>query len=190
MGQEHQAGLLMLALDRSFAAGAPVRSFFDRDGRLRVRSVPISKAGISKYLGNEIPGWRLLGLDGDREYRMLRHPDELRRAARSFRGVPLLREHAKLDLPHRPELVIGAVGSDAHFDGEYLRATVCVWSGSAIRGIEDGSARELSAGYRYEPPEMTPGRFRGERYDGIMRNLDAGHVALVESGRAGPDCAL
>jgi hypothetical protein len=176
---------MLLAL----AAGASVRRF-DADGRLRVRSVPISKAGISKYLGNEIPGWRLLGLDGDREYPMLRHPAELAKAARSFNGVLLLSEHVNLNKPHRPELVIGAIGSDAHFDGEFLRATVCVWSGSAIRGVEDGSARELSAGYAYEPPDMTPGKFRGERFDGIMRNLDAGHVALVESGRAGSDCGL
>jgi uncharacterized protein len=86
-------------------------------------------------------------------------------------------------------LVIGSVGN-AHFDGEYLRAPICIWSSSAIRGVEDGSKRELSAGYRYEAPDMTPGRFRGERFDGIMRNLDAGHVALCPEGRCGPDCAI
>ena len=176
---------VLLALDRM-----PSVHSFDSDGRMRVRAAPISKAGISVYRGDEVPGWRLLGLDAEREYRMLRSPAELEKAARSFCGVPLLSEHAKLEAAHRPELVIGAIASDARFDGEFLRAGICVWTESAIQGIEDGSKCELSAGYRYQPPDMTPGTFRGERFDGIMRDLEAGHVALCAEGRCGAACGI
>jgi len=177
---------MLLAFDRAPTS----QCCFDSDGRLRVSDARISRAGISRYRGDEIPGWRLLGLDGGREYRMLRHPDELAKAARTFRGVPLLSRHAELGEPHRPELVIGTVGSDAHFDGEYLRAGVCVWAAPAIRAIQDESKRQLSAGYRYQPPDMTPGMFRGQRFDGVMRDLEAGHVALCAAGKCGPDCAI
>lgn len=34
---------------------------------------------------------------------------------------------------------------------------------------------------------MTPGEFEGEKFDGVMRDIVANHVALVAEGRAGPD---
>jgi hypothetical protein len=165
-------------------------SFFDSDSRLHVRDARISKAGISRYRGDEIPGWRLLGLDGGREYRMLRHPDELALAAATFRGIPLLREHAELDGPHRPELVIGALGSDAAFDDPFLTCSLTIWTQRAITGIADGSRRELSCAYDYLPSDMTAGHFRGERFDGVMRGLRGRHCALVERTRAGSDCVI
>jgi hypothetical protein len=163
---------------------------FDSDGRLHVEGARISKAGVSEYRGSEIPGWELLGLDGGREYRMLRHPGELAMAAATFRGIPLLSRHAELDGPHRPELVVGTVGSDCRFDDPFLLSSITVWARSAIDGIEDCSKRALSCAYDYLPPDMTAGYFRGERYDGVMRGLRGRHCALVKAGRAGPDCAI
>jgi hypothetical protein len=171
-----------------FVERASDRSF-DSDGRLRVAMAPISKAAVSSYSVSEIPGWRSLGLDSRRTYRLLRHPDALRESAPSFRGVPLLRDHAGLDEPHDPSLVVGAI-TDAMFDGKYLRGTIAVWDGRAISGIKSGKKRQLSAGYRYAPPDMTPGIFQGQAYDGVMRDLVCAHVALVGEGKAGPDCAL
>jgi hypothetical protein len=34
---------------------------------------------------------------------------------------------------------------------------------------------------------MTPGMYEGQRYDGVMRDIQGNHVALVKSGRAGSD---
>src|SRR6516165_7164744 len=147
---------MLLALDRALAPGC----CFDSDGRLHVRDARISKAGVSEYRGSEIPDWELLGLDGEREYRMLRHPGELAMAAATFRGIPLLREHAGLDGPHRPELVIGALGSDAKFVDPFLACSVTVWARSGVGGIESGERRELSGAYDYAA-DMTPGHFRG-----------------------------
>jgi hypothetical protein len=176
---------VLLALDRM-----PSVHSFDKDGRLRVRAVPISRVGISVYEGREIPGWRLLGLDGGRKYRMLRHPDELKKAARTFSNVPLLSEHAKRGAPHRPELVIGAVASDPHFDGDLLKAGMCIWSAAAIWAIQSGERRQLSCAYAYSLPSMTRGTWMGAAYDGKMVDLRGTHVALVEEGRAGPECAI
>jgi hypothetical protein len=165
-----------------------VRRYFDSDGRLHVTDARISKAGISRYRGDEIPGWRLLGLDGGRDYRMLRHPDELAMAAATFRGIPLLSKHAELDGPHRPELVVGTV-SDCRFHDPFLLSSVTVWARSAIDGIADGSKRELSCAYEYLP-SMTPGVFRGHAYDGVIRDCRGLHCALVERTRAGSDCVI
>jgi hypothetical protein len=32
---------------------------------------------------------------------------------------------------------------------------------------------------------MTPGVWNGQRYDGVMRNIRANHLALVKEGRQG-----
>jgi hypothetical protein len=34
---------------------------------------------------------------------------------------------------------------------------------------------------------MTPGMYEGQRYDGVMRDIQGNHVALVKAGRAGSD---
>jgi len=160
---------------------------FDADGRLHVDNTNISKANICPYMGREIPGWQQLGLDGDKTYRLLRHPDELKKGADTFNNVPLLIEHVPVSADdHKPNKIIGSTGTDAVFDGTYLRNSLVVWARDAIDAIEGGRQRELSCAYRYIP-DMTPGTYKGEAYDGVMREIQANHVALVSQGRAGPD---
>jgi hypothetical protein len=172
---------LTLALDRD-----SVREY-DRDGRLRVAKTHVSKANVCPYRGSEIPGYEQLGLDPDKIYNLLRHPDELKKAAPTLNGVPLLRKHVPVNADdHQPDEVVGSLGTDADFDGEYLDNSIFVNSREAIQGIESGRKRELSAGYHYKP-DMTPGNFGGNDYDGVMRDIVFNHVALVEDGRVGPD---
>src|SRR5215475_3288873 len=57
---------------------------YDAEGRLHVHTTNISKANVCPYIGREIPNSEALGLDPDKVYRLLRHPDELRAAAPSF----------------------------------------------------------------------------------------------------------
>jgi len=84
--------------------------------------------------------------------------------------------------------VQGVIGQDVHFDGEYLRGNIKVFSESLARLIEAGK-RELSAGYtcRYD---MTPGEWNGVKYDGVQRDIRGNHLALVQEGRMGPDVAV
>lgn len=175
---------LTLALD-----WASVRRF-DADGRLHVATSHISKATVNPYRGSEIPDFQRLGLDPTRIYRLLRDPAELQRGAPTFCRLPLLSTHVPVtaDEP-RPDLVVGSVGSDVRFSDPYLDASLVVWDARAIALVESGHQRELSAAYRYDA-DMTPGRFRGQAYDGVMRNIRGNHVALVESGRAGPDVVV
>jgi uncharacterized protein len=176
----------VLALDR--AAGGTVRHF-DADGRLRVSRANISKAMVSPYQAEEIPGWVELGLDPRRTYRLLRHPAEIRRAASTFDGLPLLSTHRPVGADDHPrELVVGTVGTDVRWDAPYLTASIVVWDQRSIDAIESGGKRELSCGYRYVPV-ITPGIFRGQRFDGVMTQIEGNHVALVDVGRV-RDCAL
>jgi hypothetical protein len=171
-----------MAFDRS------VRSF-DRAGHLHVASANISKACVSPYLGAEIPDWKQMGLSPNRVYHLLRDPEELRRAASTFTGKPLVLKHrAQIASDHSRDITIGTVG-EASWTAPYLRAPLVVWDGAGIAAIESGAQKQLSPGYFFEAV-MTPGTFAGEPYDGRMANITGNHVALVPEGRQGPDVVV
>ncbi|MFT8723499.1 MAG: DUF2213 domain-containing protein [Acetobacter malorum] len=159
----------------------------DVEGRLRVAMTPISKANICPYMGREIPEGQRLGLDPERIYQMLRDPDELKKAAPSFNGLPVLEEHFHVTAANpRRDLVVGTTGNEATFEAPYLMNSLVVWDGEAIARIKTGEQRELSSAYRYKA-DMTPGEYEGQKYDGVMRDIVGSHVAVVPTGRAGPD---
>lgn len=174
---------LRLAFDRSARR-------IDADGRMHVDRSHISKATVNPYYGREIPGFEALGLVPDRVYRLLRDPVELERAAPTFARLPILSEHVPVTVETpRPDLVVGAIGSDVTFSAPYLDADLCVWDSAAIAGIETDKVRELSCAYRYVPV-MEPGEFEGQPYDGRMTEIQGNHLALVEVGRAGSDVVV
>ncbi len=174
---------LSLAFDRTSRR-------IDSDGRLHVDRSHISKAAVNPYYGKEIPGFDALGLTPDKVYRLLRDPVELERGASTFARLPILSEHVPVtvDAP-RPDLVVGAIGSEIIFSAPYLDADICIWDAASIAGIETDKVRELSCAYRYVPV-MEPGAFEGQPYDGRMTEIQGNHLALVEIGRAGSDVVV
>lgn len=171
----------VLAFDRQ-----SVRTF-DRDGMMHIKRTPITKACVNGYYGKEIPGSESMGLDPDKLYRMLRCPEELKKAVPSANRKPLLNTHLPFLASAPPkDAVVGATGEDAEFDYPYLYNSMVDWDAESIAGIESGQQREISSSYRYRA-DMTPGVYNGEEYDGVMRDIDFNHVAIVPDGRAGPD---
>lgn len=155
----------------------------DADGRMRVKDCILSTAEINPYRGQEIPGFDDLGLKPNSVYDLYRDPEELAKAVASFEGVPLMVKHIPQTAEEpRKEYQCGAVHT-VTFDGKHLRGDLLVSDGYAIELIESGELSDLSCGYRYEP-DMVSGEFRGQQYDGVMRNIKGNHVALVDDGRA------
>ena len=164
---------------------ASVRTF-SPDGHLHVALSNISRAQVSPYLGKEIPDSDQLGLDPNHRYMLLRHPDELKKAASSFNGLPVLIEHKPITAADHPQnLVVGSTGTDARYEHPFLQNSLHVWSKPAIDAITNNSQREISCAYHYTPV-MTPGVYEGKQYDGIMTGIHGNHVALVPDGRVGP----
>lgn len=172
--------------DIELAADGTARTY-DADGHLRISKSHISKATVNGYYGSEIPNNVELGLDPTRIYYMFRCPVELARAASTFVGKPILARHQPISSTDHPaHLVVGAIGSDVEFNHPYLDADLHFWAAESIAGIETDQVRELSSAYRYRA-DMTPGEFEGQRYDGVMRDIEANHLAQVPAGRAGSD---
>ncbi len=164
---------------------------FDRDGRLRVAESTISKACVSVYVGSEIPDSERLGLDPRATYRVWRRPDELAKAAGSFNGLPLMARHVPTTAAdHKHMDTVGTTGTSARFVDPFLRNGLTLWTADAIRGVEDGSCRELSCAYAYKPVVRSGRTPAGETYHIEMVAIEGNHVALVERGRVGPEAVV
>lgn len=154
---------------------------------LHVSSTPISKANVCVYYGKEIPDAEKLGLIPDKAYRLLRDPEELRKAAPTFNNKPVLNKHLPFTVVNPPkESIVGSTGTDARFDPPYLYNSMGIHDLDSIMGVETERQKEISSSYRYRL-DLTPGVYEGEAYDGVMRDIVCNHVAIVPSGRAGPD---
>lgn len=168
-----------IALDRA-AVSARTK---DSNGHLHVADVPITRAEINEYLGKEIPGYKELGLEPDRKYKLLRDPEELKKAVETFNGKPILDKHRpQYADDHDRKRTVGSMHG-AYWDDPFVRAKdFYVWDGDAIADIESGETSDISCGYHYRP-DMVPGTFKGEKFDGVMRDISANHEALVPDGR-------
>lgn len=169
---------------------APSKRRKDENGYLHVALTPITKATVNPYFGRELPGCEALGLAPDAMYYGLRDPEELKKAAATFNGLPVLICH-KVDSADQPqkELRIGSTGTDAVFKSPYLLLSISITDADAIERIENGEQREISAGYRFDV-DMTPGVYEGAQYDFVMRNIRGNHIAIVSDGRAGADVVV
>lgn len=188
LGQDEIVSILSRHSTRKLALDSNRR--YDHDGRLHVAQSRMSKSNVCGYRGDEIPYADQLGLDPNKTYMLLRHPDEIEKAVDSFNGLPVLAEHVPISADdHVHNLVIGTTGSRAQFKPPYLTNDISIWTRDAIDAINGGGKKELSCAYSYMPV-MTPGVYNGQSYDGIMTNLRGNHVALVTEGRAGNDCVV
>jgi hypothetical protein len=178
-GTASDSALVMLAFDRANRS-------VDLDGHMHVETTNISKANVCPYMGSEIPNAAELNLDPSKVYYLYRDPAELEASAKSYENKPLMMRHVAVsaDAPNK-FLIVGSV-SNVRFRFPYLVASLAVWDSEAIAAIENGTQKQLSCGYRYRA-DMSPGEIDGTKYDGVMRGILANHVALVETGRAGPD---
>ncbi len=177
---------LALAFDRASARS------IDQDGRMHVKACRISKANVCPYFGREIPRFRELALDANKVYMLYRHPEELKKAAPSFRNLQLMMIHAPVHATDaKIEVTVGTVGTEISFDGTYLVSDqLTVWTQEGIRLVESEEAGELSCSYRYRA-DMQPGIDpTGVAFDGVMRDIMGNHVALVPEGRAGSDVVV
>ncbi|HII3565154.1 TPA: DUF2213 domain-containing protein [Citrobacter freundii] len=176
-----------MANDSVFAFDRASVRTYDADGMLHVSSTPISKSNVCVYYGKEIPDAEALGLIPDKAYRLLRDPEELRKAAPTFNNKPVLNKHLPFTVVNPPkESIVGSTGTDARFEAPYLYNSMGIHDLDSIMGVETERQKEISSSYRYRL-DLTPGEYEGEAYDGVMRDIVCNHVAIVPSGRAGPD---
>ena len=173
-----------LAFDR-----ASVRRI-DDNGFMHVAVSPFTREQVAPYYGYEIPGWEELKLNPQKIYYGYRPAAELSKPETvvSINGIPVQQgHHAEFADDPAHETRVGAAGTDAKWEEPYLTNSLVIYDKKAQDGITSGAIRELSLAYHYRPDFSTPGEWKGQHYDFVMRDIRGNHVALVEEGRAGKD---
>lgn len=170
------------------ALDAQSKRTYDENGFLHVSISPLTRVQVAPYRGCEIPGWQELGLEPERVYRGYRPASELSKpeTIESVNGIPIQLAH-HMDYADNPAKTtrVGSTGTDGAFHSPFLTNSLHIQDKNAIDRINDGSMRELSLAYRYKPV-FTPGETPdGEKYDFVMTDISANHLALVDEGRAG-----
>lgn len=170
------------------ALDAESKRTYDDNGFLHVSISPLTRVQVAPYHGSEIPGWQSLGLDPERIYKGYRSAEELSKpeTIESVNGIPIQLMH-HMDYADAPAKAtrVGSTGTDAAFRDPYLTNSLHIQDKKAIDRINDGSMRELSLAYRYKPIFTAGVSPDGEKYDFLMTDISANHLALVDEGRAG-----
>lgn len=121
------------------------------------------------------------------ERKELRTPEEVFHAdsLQSFSMVPVTDDHPPemLNAQNSRKYQVGHVGESIRKDGDKVAGTLMITDGGTVSKM-DGGKVQLSCGYDCDL-DMTPGTYKGEKYDAIQRNIRGNHVALVQVGRAG-----
>jgi hypothetical protein len=168
----------------------------DTNGWIEVKDNPLSKVGVFDYSGAAIGGHG--GLDPYALYGVYRPAEELssKDTVASARLVPWVDDHPRRLLgseesglvPAEEKGIEGVTGEDIYFKDDTLFGNIKVFSQSLADEIANGKT-ELSMGYACKY-ERSDGEFEGRPYQFIQRGIRFNHVALVKSGRMGPDVAV
>lgn len=158
-----------------------------KDGFMAVRA-RAARTGVYEYAGRDVDPDNAHGLRDQTIVKVLRDDATVfdTNAAQSFIGKPVTDDHPSVAVTagnwrdYARGTVMGAMR-----DGDYLAFDLLLTDASAIAKV-DGGKRELSNGYSAQLEFGTFDHGCQARQTSIAGN----HVALVDKGRAGPECSI
>lgn len=156
------------------------------DGYL-VADARVARTGIQTYLGREV------GKPEMEQVRVFRPEAEVfsDKALASFAHRPVTNDHPAEAVGARnwKQHSVGMTGGDIARDGEFVRVPMTLMDQAAIDAVDAGK-RELSMGYACDLDFTAGTTPAGEAYDAIQKNIRGNHLAIVDAGRAGPQCRI
>lgn len=162
-----------------------------RDGYLAIRA-KAARTGVYEYGGREVDPENKHGLRDTDVVHVLRDERTVfdTAAAHSFIGKPITDDHPTQAVTrdnwrdHARGTIMGAMR-----EGDYLAFDLLLTDGAAIDKVEAGK-RELSNGY---DAALEFGAFTaadGTKCQARQTSIKGNHIALVDRGRAGPECRI
>ena len=122
--------------------------------------------------------------------RELRLPEHVfsEKSLKSYKGKPVIITHdaGEVDKNNVRREQIGTIMSEGYQDGDNVRCEIIIHDTDALRKC---GLKELSLGYSLDTVDE-PGRWSGEPYDCIQKNIEINHLALVGEARAGESARL
>lgn len=170
-------------------SNADKKRHLDDNGYITVDESPILRAGILEYYGSElIDGFDGDEIDGvkiipDKVYRVYIPPEELERAADSFKLLPITNDHEWLGNggADARDFQEGSTGESVTVKDDMIFVPLKFTGDEIITALNQGK-EELSASYT-----NTLSKSDSADYEFVSTDIKGNHVALVEKGRCGPD---
>lgn len=161
------------------------------DGYMVVDSA-VARVGVQEYYAAEL-GPLFKDRQPNEIIRLYRPPEVVfsDESMASYAHKPVTNDHPREPVTERnwKQYSVGHVGDEVKADGKYIRVPMMVTDGDTISAIYAGK-REWSAGYGVEmvvDSGVTPD---GEPFDARITSQRINHIALVDKGRAGPECRI
>lgn len=158
------------------------------EGYMVAENVRVARTGVQEYSALE------LGLDASMEtVRLYRPPEEVFAEASMATAdrKPTTYYHPEhgVDSSNWRQTAVGHVEGPKQ-DGDFLAVDkFMVNDRSTVEAVAFG-VKEVSCGYSFTL-DMTAGTTPdGKAYDGVQRNIEHNHVAIVYAGRCGGGCAI
>lgn len=141
--------------------------------------------GFVKYKGIIAkPGIIVYG-DSSYERRELLPEEELfsEKTINSFKGIPVTEEHPANGVsPNNYNLFTKGALNDVYKENSYLMGEFSIFDPELNAKIASGEKIELSIG-RTAKFDKSKGRYQGEEYDSIQREVKGNHLAIVSNAR-------
>jgi hypothetical protein len=161
------------------------------DGYMVVRA-KAARTGVYQYTGSEVDPKNEHGLRDQALVNVLRDEETVfdKKTVHSFIGKPVTIDHPREAVTadnwkdHASGVIMGALR-----DGEYQAFDLLITDKAAIEAVDSGK-RELSNGYA---ADLAFGDFKavdGTVCQARQVSIRGNHVALVDRGRAGPECRI
>jgi hypothetical protein len=157
-------------------------------GYMIAANVPVARTGVQEYNALE------LGLDASmKTVRLYRPPEEVFAAASmaTLDKQPVTFYHPEhgVDSSNFKAEAVGRVYTPSQA-GDFLSVERFeVNDKSTVEAVAFG-VKEVSCGYSFTLDMKGGTTPAGEQYDGVQRNIEHNHVAIVYAGRCGAGCAI
>ena len=149
---------------------------------LTVENCVLTGEDVAKYWGREVPDYQVHGLQADKIYYVYRPIQEIKEC--NFSNKPLLSQHMDFSATdYKSKFIAGTIGA-TEIVADELKGTVVFWDKKAIDQLDRG-LKYLSCGYTYTP-KIQSGIHNGQKYDIVMTDIIANHVAMVDNPRYKP----
>jgi len=153
------------------------------EGFLICRDVALARSGELEYLPSEIDG----ASKEKSVIKISRTIDELASdtAIASIEGKSVTLTHPyEFVSPHNWQDVTVGIIQNVRVEEDKLIADLLITGFEAIQAIKNKTMRELSLGYSADID------LSEDKTNGTQKNIIVNHVAIVQSGRCGSDCAI
>lgn len=161
-----------------------------RDGFLAVRA-KAARSGVYDYSASEVGG-AAHGFEATDTIKVYRPEAEVfaSDSVASFLMKPVTNDHPSVAVTaDNWKQYAGGTVAKALRDGEFLAFDLVLMDSALIADVQAGK-RELSNGYSCTLDWLPGVTDSGEKFDAIQRNIRGNHIAVVDKGRAGNECAI